>query len=693
MRAARLPALFVVAALAAAEEAPLRAEAADLARLRTRFAASAIGRAWNDAAVAPVRDRIATAVTEAAPALAAAHAAALEVQPDPTRADAGAGDAAPAVIPPLPDPAGDDPWGAGEPPMPLPPPPSPVPPLALRLETGARTAEVFAAWQEAGTAGATPPGLEAAFTLGSGVQVARGGEALHVLAPGTVPVAAPAPGIADITLRVRPGGLLRTLVHAPAGDRAALGAVADLADRALGGLQGEATLVREGVLERWRLAPTAGAWLAPADRAVAARLPGNALCAGIVGLRGAAFWRDVAEPTLRALALADRSEPGALIARLDAAVAALGIEGGAAGVCAGLDGTVGLAVAAGAPIPGVTLMLPRTPPLDALIAALARAEDCEPPADGAHVVLSPRGWVSAVVIARDARAWLLTTDAFVVQDWLAGRGGWTDTASARAAFAEAGEGALLIGASDTRQLLRSALQLVAMAAQELEPEAARRNAWLALLRRLAANAASGWIVAQRDAAGCAITLRGVATPTVALGLATALYAPEALPGRAAANEAAVIALLRRVAAAQQALQRSGLIDQDGDGQGEHGFLGELAGARPLAAPPPMAVAELAQASAHGYRFVLWLPDGRGGAIEEPMGDGRRPAFAPAADLQERHYALYAWPEEPASGRRAFALFADGGLRARTWNGEEPTWDAALGDQGWGATPSWPAVPR
>ena len=49
--------------------------------------------------------------------------------------------------------------------------------------------------------------------------------------------------------------------------------------------------------------------------------------------------------------------------------------------------------------------------------------------------------------------------------------------------------------------------------------------------------------------------------------------------RSSANEAAAIATLRHIVAAQTQCQLSVALDRDGDGVGEHAYLAELAGGR------------------------------------------------------------------------------------------------------------------
>src|SRR5690242_1762616 len=62
-----------------------------------------------------------------------------------------------------------------------------------------------------------------------------------------------------------------------------------------------------------------------------------------------------------------------------------------------------------------------------------------------------------------------------------------------------------------------------------------------------------------------------------IAIIASIAIPKLMAARLSANEAAAIATLRSVSSAQAQVQSSGAIDSDGDGSGEYGFFGELAG--------------------------------------------------------------------------------------------------------------------
>lgn len=131
------------------------------------------------------------------------------------------------------------------------------------------------------------------------------------------------------------------------------------------------------------------------------------------------------------------------------------------------------------------------------------------------------------------------------------------------------------------------------------------------------------------------------------------------------------------------------MDQDGDGLGESGWLGELAGVdsirvsgNRISTAPFIAQCfgvkdERGCATRKGYLFRMWLPTGsgraRGEARVEPAG-----VDDPAdADHQERRFACYAWPvERGRTGRRAFVVTHHGEVFAtaadvRAYSGSDP----------------------
>lgn len=200
-------------------------------------------------------------------------------------------------------------------------------------------------------------------------------------------------------------------------------------------------------------------------------------------------------------------------------------------------------------------------------------------------------------------------------------------------------------------------------------------------------------------------------------LIIAIVAAVALPRlarvRRAANEAQAVLLLRHLAASEGNFKRSGAVDQDADGMGEYGLLAELAGQVPLRAGqarlstplvPQQLLAAIRRSAGGGEEEGYVSPDGCflvGGyvyraylaaAVDEnqsvqvgddrTLGGTRSHAGATltdvdAIDLQEQHFAIYAWPlEAGATGERVFVITETGRLlatdmKARQYSGRGP----------------------
>jgi hypothetical protein len=164
---------------------------------------------------------------------------------------------------------------------------------------------------------------------------------------------------------------------------------------------------------------------------------------------------------------------------------------------------------------------------------------------------------------------------------------------------------------------------------------------------------------------------GGAVPGILKGLKAARDL-KADPGKAAdpdgdkgvdaqANERMALYTLRSLVDAQQLMRRSGLIDVNGNNQGEYGTLAELAGTVPLrglGAPldPPVLTATFGKVKGgvvehQGYRFRLYLPGPEGRPLAE-QDSGGAPEAVDAA-LAEQAWCVVAWPVDSVSGTRRF----------------------------------------
>ena len=166
----------------------------------------------------------------------------------------------------------------------------------------------------------------------------------------------------------------------------------------------------------------------------------------------------------------------------------------------------------------------------------------------------------------------------------------------------------------------------------------------------------------------------VLAPLAVLGVCfVAMIAAIAIPGlsrsRVGTNESSAIGALRSLATSQAQFQSQCIVDQDADGVGEFGTLGELAGTSPCrvsgqqmnATPFIAAILGVCDqngvAQKSGYHFVVYLPTAKGPARRESggtFGAATLDAVDADANAQEVRWCAYAWPAMPGqSGNRVF----------------------------------------
>ena len=155
-----------------------------------------------------------------------------------------------------------------------------------------------------------------------------------------------------------------------------------------------------------------------------------------------------------------------------------------------------------------------------------------------------------------------------------------------------------------------------------------------------------------------------------VGLLLAIALPNFRASRIRNDEAAAVRTLREISKAQAMVRAAALVDEDGDGRGEHAILAELAGetnprtyaggpaGRYTAALPQFArrLSPEGEGTICGYRFRVWLPGPKGKAVGEAAGKPTEPVDPTlAADT----WCAYAWPERrdgfvpAATGSRTF----------------------------------------
>lgn len=484
----------------------------------------------------------------------------------------------------------------------------------------------------------------------------------------------------------------------PKGDREQFDRTMKNMEPWLGQLGWDASLVAQGMHEVLTYdKPSVG--MKPVDRALLDRFPADTLALAGIGLDMAEMWKIAGPAWLdsidQAMHHGQRLGAEATQQELDAMLAGLGVAGGLPQLVKDLKGTFALGVTQGVPFPGLSIVVPRSPSVDALIGVGMAAMGAQVPAEGASGVLPVPNVPIMITLARDHTHWMLTSDAQFVQTWLSGKpGGFLASAAGKAMLAKAPANAYALGSMDTAAVLRVVTPYASMGlsqARTMPNEV--KQAILAGLTRLTRESSPSWAwAAEQDK-----VTRTEAEGPLGLGVApiaiiAAIAIPNLLESRVTANEAAAAATLKSgIFPAQIQFQAGAYEDQDKDNIGEYGTLAELSGRlktdKMEAGSIRLLAGPLAQGDvASGYHFRMFLPDGKKGALTSD--DAVRADNAAAADAQERAFACYAWPVSMETGRRMFVLTGDGQLRSLPWDGKEPVWNAALSG-GWDAPASWP----
>ncbi|MGK0353246.1 MAG: prepilin-type N-terminal cleavage/methylation domain-containing protein, partial [Planctomycetota bacterium] len=152
-----------------------------------------------------------------------------------------------------------------------------------------------------------------------------------------------------------------------------------------------------------------------------------------------------------------------------------------------------------------------------------------------------------------------------------------------------------------------------------------------------------------------------------IAIIASIAIPNLLSARLNANESAAIATLKNISSGQSQCQASGVVDANGNGQGEYGFFGELSGRQlirgsTLSITPPVLSAafgnvDLSVVSRSGYIFQMFLPGLLAVGIAEDVGGGDvGNDNGVDASQAEVLWCCYAWPATAGnSGNRTFFI--------------------------------------
>jgi prepilin-type N-terminal cleavage/methylation domain-containing protein len=164
----------------------------------------------------------------------------------------------------------------------------------------------------------------------------------------------------------------------------------------------------------------------------------------------------------------------------------------------------------------------------------------------------------------------------------------------------------------------------------------------------------------------AFTLIELMIVVAIIAIIAAIAIPSLISSRIASYETAAAGTLRSLAAAETTFAVRCIVDQDGDGAGEYGYLQELTGyviprGRNIVLPAGQGISSaLGKVDANGisaksgYCFQVWLPTG--GVAESETGGGVPVADSAKANVQETRWMAYSWPVDHGStGYRVFAV--------------------------------------
>ena len=458
----------------------------------------------------------------------------------------------------------------------------------------------------------------------------------------------------------------------------------------------EIRLEKDGIHERiTQMAEPPGTL--PADRGLFAHLPATTLMAVVTGFDSSGWWK-LFEPLMLDAAKQQQGKnvtADDLRAEADKGLAEAGIPLGLKELIDGFKGSLLIAATPGSPFPAVTIAFPRSHAVDELMAFAAKKLMQELPAEGAIANLALPNLPLPISLLVDKTHWIATTDALVASNWNTPPAGdnFTTAPACKLALERAPEESYLIGASATPAVLRILAGFIPLIPGGNDPKA--KQLVTVLVARLASQAAPGYLFGRIGGGRNEVEARGLLGMGV-VPIIAAIAIPNMLESRVTANESVAVSQLKSgVFPAQIQFQGGMYADQDGDGIGEFGFLAELAGG-PVVGQKDDLVLSLMTADfkaptpeRSGYRYIVYLPDGQGGALTAPP--GARPKNVAAAKEQAKHFVAYAWPASSEAGRRIFAITEEGVVRTSKPGpapAEPPPWNALWDNKGWEDPPVW-----
>ena len=455
-------------------------------------------------------------------------------------------------------------------------------------------------------------------------------------------------------------------------------------------------------------------WVIPVERSFLGRLPATAYSCGGIGLDGGALWTTLVKPLLGALSEKDGNPADQAETQFNAFASAAGLELKLADLMAGLKGTFFTATTPGAPIPGITLGIPRSPAIDQLITFALKQLMNDPPAEGMSTSVVLPNVPVPINLVRSAAAWIITSDAALAGSWSGDpTNAWAVTPLGKLATTSVDAETVSFAVSDTPTELRSMQGYLAMglAAAPLEPPV--KQAIINGLSQIIAQAGLSSEVSKQGKqriTSAGHGLLGVGSMTgiaMAAGIA-AVVIPNivarktvaATNGPAARDQVhsdaqAATALKSQVFVAEVQFQAANYRDRDKDGIGDFGFFGEMAGAPVAGKPDGLTLSLLTPAwnavspVIGSYQFSVYIPDGKGGAMS--AADDHDITAGQPKESPESGFVAYAWPVKPGPGSQVLAITVGGMVYASPFKlgDPPPAWNAVFGGKGWHDPVAWP----
>jgi prepilin-type N-terminal cleavage/methylation domain-containing protein len=175
----------------------------------------------------------------------------------------------------------------------------------------------------------------------------------------------------------------------------------------------------------------------------------------------------------------------------------------------------------------------------------------------------------------------------------------------------------------------------------------------------------------------AFTLIELMIVVAIIAIIAAIAIPGLLRSKMSTNESSTIGSLKTIASGQIQFKGSAAVDQDNDGDGEFGFLGEMSGisncrtagglGKPKLLPGVLSqglgIISGGSVAKAGYEYRMYLPTAAGLAIHQTAMTAPN-GVAADANRQENNFICYAWPAVAQNtGGRCFVVGESGEILA------------------------------